>query len=52
MRDRIMAQIGTSEPWVIEHGNVAVNYRRPLRIDEVNRLPPDDPNVRLRPGRA
>lgn len=53
-----MHGIGTDEPWVTEHmgdvaglAAIAVHYRRPLRVDEVNRLAPT-PEVVARPGRA
>ena len=53
MRDRIMDGVGTTEPWVIEMGQYwAVHYRRPLRLDEVNQLPADNPFVRAREGRG
>jgi hypothetical protein len=58
MRDRIMRGIGTDEPWIMEEMSaqfgmlaIAVHYRRPLRIDEVNRMAAT-PDVRARPGRA
>ena len=56
-RDRIMRGVGTDEPWVIETlgdllpGNGrTISYRRPLRVDEVNRMA-QTPEVRARPGR-
>ena len=51
IRDKIMRNIGTDEPWVEEHGRTAVHWRRPLRIDEVNRMAPT-PDVVERPGRT
>jgi hypothetical protein len=58
VRDRIMRGIGTDEPWVVEEMSavigaraIAVHYRRPLRIDEVNQMAPTD-EARVRPGRA
>ena len=51
LRDRIMRGVGTDESWVIEHGSITVHYRRPLRLDEVNRMAPI-PEVRARPGRS
>lgn len=50
IRDRIMHCTGTDEPWVTEVTSRTVQYRRPLRIDEVNQLAPT-PEVRERPGR-
>src|SRR5215470_3787231 len=57
LRDRIMRNTGTDEPWVTEEMSqtfgeraVAVHYRRPLRIDEIARMAPT-PEVRERPGR-
>ena len=52
MRDRIMCGIGAEEPWVVERGGIAMHFRRPLRIEEVNLLPADNPDVRARQGRA
>lgn len=58
MRDRLMFGLGTDEPWVIESSEdilglcaVAIHYRRPLRVDEVNQLA-DTIDVRQRLGRA
>lgn len=58
LRDRIMRNVGTDEPWVLEEMTkvlgdlaVAVHYRRPLRIDEINRMAPTDV-VKSRPGRG
>jgi hypothetical protein len=58
LRDRIMRGIGSEEPWFMEEMTddigeraVAVHWRKPLRIDEVNRLAPT-PEVRKRQGRA
>jgi hypothetical protein len=51
-----MRGVGTDEPWVIEEMTkqlgdraVAVHYRRPLRIDEINRMAPTNA-VRSRPA--
>jgi hypothetical protein len=58
IRDRIMRGLGTDEPWVVEHmGHVigdraiAMHYRRPLRIEEVNQMA-RTPETIMRPGRA
>ena len=58
MRDRIMRGIGAEEPWIMEEHSgqfgaaaIAVHYRRPLRLDEVNRMGPT-PDVVARPGRT
>ena len=52
-----MRGVGTNEPWVVEEMTaewgeraVSVHYRRPLRIDEINRMAPT-PEVRAREGR-
>lgn len=56
LRDQVMHGIGTPEPWFQEvltelaERAVAVSYRKPLRLDEVNRMAPT-PEVRARPGR-
>lgn len=57
IRDQVMRGAGTTEPWYMEHmadhlgdAAIAVHYRKPLRIDEVNRMAPT-PEVRVRPGR-
>lgn len=46
-----MFKCGTDEPWYEEIGGVAVHWRKPLRIDEINRLAPTV-EVRERKGRA
>ena len=58
LRDRIMRGVGTDEDWIVEDMSadyglqaVAVHYRRPLRIDEVNQMAPTV-EVRDRPGRT
>jgi hypothetical protein len=57
LRDQVMRGAGTDEPWfqedmtdVLGERAVSVNYRKPLRLDEVNQMAPT-PEVRLRPGR-
>ena len=50
LRDRIMRGLGTDEPWVTEAGGIAMHYRRPLRIEEVNQMA-QTPEVVARPGR-
>jgi hypothetical protein len=51
-----MRGVGTSDPWhqevsrVFANYAVSVQYRRPLRIDEVNMIR-ETPEVRRRPGR-
>lgn len=58
-RDLMFRQIGTDEPLIEETAPqavfnrpiVAVSWRKPLRIDEVNQLAPT-PEVKQRPGRA
>lgn len=54
VRDRIMRGVGTDEPLIeaIGEGNVrTMQWRQPLRIDEVYRMAPT-PEVRERRGRA
>jgi hypothetical protein len=58
LRDRILRGVGTDEPWVAEDLSkqfgelaVCVHYRRPLRIDEINRMAPTA-DVRAREGRG
>ncbi len=54
-RDRVMYGGGTNEPWYMEEfsaeGGMAVHWRKPLRIDEVNQMAPT-PEVKAREGRA
>jgi len=56
IRDRIMSMCGTSEPLVEAddfppgHVRVTMQWRKPLRIDEVARMAPT-PEVRERKGR-
>jgi hypothetical protein len=56
-RDETMRGLGTAEEWFMEHmaamigeRAIAVHWRKPLRIDEVNRLAPTA-EVRQRAGR-
>jgi hypothetical protein len=51
VRDKTLKGVGTDEPWIEEQGLFAVHYRRPLRIDEVNRMAPT-PEVLSREGRG
>lgn len=52
-RDRIMRGVGTDEPLIVPEGDelaamiVTRQWRKPLRIDEVNRMAPT-PEVRER----
>jgi hypothetical protein len=60
-----MRGVGTQEPWVMDdvrenhaimmrlHGlpSFAVHWRKPLRLDEVNRMAPT-PEVKAREGRG
>jgi hypothetical protein len=53
VRDRIMRGVGTGEPLIeaVGEGNVCtMQWRKPLRIDEVNRMAPTQ-EVRAREGR-
>lgn len=52
-----MRNLGTDEPYVMEEMTgmlglraIAVHWRKPLRIDEVNQMAPT-PEVLSRPGR-
>ena len=51
-RDRIMRGVGTDEALIPDEGptTVSVQWRKPLRIDEVNRMA-ETPEVRTREGR-
>ena len=56
-RDLIFRQIGTDEPLIEENAQsslnrpiVSVNWRKPLRIEEVNQMA-QTPEVKQRPGR-
>jgi hypothetical protein len=56
-RDRVMFNLGTGEPYVVEEMTswlgeraVSVHWRRPLRVDEVAQMAPTE-EVRARPGR-
>lgn len=61
LRDRIMRGVGSDEPWYLENPvefedavgrpMIAGNWRKPLRIDEVNQMAPTL-EVRARQGRA
>ncbi len=58
MRDETARGLGTTEPWYMEHmadqlgeAAIAVHYRKPLRVDEVNQMAPTE-EVRQRAGRA
>jgi hypothetical protein len=59
LRDRIMFGIGTAEPWyrddelLAKYGIaiVSVNWRKPLRFEEVNRMAPTS-EVLARKGRG
>lgn len=50
-RDKILRGVGTAEKLIGEMGNVAVHWRKPLRLDEVNRMAPT-PEVLQRKGRG
>jgi hypothetical protein len=57
VRDQIMRGTGTDEPWFMEHmadqlgeAAIAVHYRKPLTIEEINRMG-QTPEVRRRVGR-
>jgi hypothetical protein len=51
LRDRILFGCGTEEPWFLDDGgSITAQWRKPLRIDEVNQLAPT-PDVRQREGR-
>jgi hypothetical protein len=57
-RDDIMRGTGTTEDWfrefsnpVLGHYAISVNYRKPLRVDEVNQMR-QTVDVKQRRGRA
>jgi len=45
-----MTPIGTREPLIEERFNIAVHWRKPLSLAEVNQMAPTE-DVRLRRGR-
>ncbi len=56
-RDQIMHGAGTDERWIVEEMSgpwaakaVAIHWRKPLRIDEINLMAPTE-EVRARAGR-
>lgn len=51
IRDKVMRNVGTGEPWVTEQGDLAMHWRKPLRPDEINQMAPT-PEVRAREGRG
>jgi hypothetical protein len=58
IRDQIMFNTGTDEPWYLDKEFLtdfpnarSANWRKPLRIDEVNQMAPT-PEVRARQGRG
>ena len=46
-----MRGAGTDETWFVEQVIISVNWRKPLRVDEVARMAPT-PEVKAREGRA
>lgn len=50
LRDTIMQGIGTSEAFISEKGTSAMHWRKPLSIEEINRMAPTR-EVRARAGR-
>ncbi len=50
LRDQIMQGVGSSEGFIPEKGNTAMHWRKPLSIEEINRMAPTA-EVRARPGR-
>ena len=51
IRDTIMQGVGTDEAFIPERGEKAMHWRKPLSIEEINRMAPTA-EVRRRPGRA
>jgi hypothetical protein len=47
---KMMARFGTTEPVVEEFGHIAVHWRKPLTLAEINQMAPTE-DVRLRRGR-
>lgn len=50
VRDTIMQGVGTAEAFMPEKGVVAMHWRKPLAVQEINRMAPT-PEVRARAGR-
>jgi len=50
IRDRIFRSVGTDEPLIEERGRMAMHWRKPLSVEEINRMAPTA-EVRERPGR-
>ena len=50
IRDTIMRGVGTSESFIPEQGTSAMHWRKPLAIEEINRMAPTA-EVRARQGR-
>ena len=50
IRDEILKSLGTRETIIPDHTTAALTWRKPLRIDEINKMAPT-PEVRARPGR-
>lgn len=58
IRDRVMRDVGTDEPWIVEEMSqrfgmsaVAVHYRKPLSTNEVAMMGRTT-EVKVRPGRG
>ena len=50
IQSKLLDQLGTTEETIIEVGGVALHYRKPLTLSEVNRMA-QTPEVRRREGR-
>jgi hypothetical protein len=50
LRDAVMDKIGTKEKLVEEWGQVTIQWRKPLSLDEINQMAPTS-EVRERKGR-
>jgi len=50
LRDKMMDRIGTKEALIAEHTPKIATWRKPLSLEEVNRMAPT-PDVRRREGR-
>ena len=50
IRDTIMQGVGTTEAFIPEKGTSAMHWRKPLSLEEINRMAPT-PEVRARAGR-
>lgn len=50
LMDRVMSRLGTKEDVIPDHTTSAMQWRKPLSVEEINQMAPT-PEVRARPGR-